>query len=163
MLSINVNISQIFEKYNEEIYRYFYLRTRSKEISEDLASEVFIKFLKSNYDDKKSSIRTYLYIIARSILIDYYYKSKHSGTTKIGIDIDKENLSYSDKDYQTILEDFYFVISLLNREDREIMILRYVNDLSIKEISNVLNLTISNVKVKIHRSLKILKRKVNEK
>lgn len=135
------------------------MRTRSKETSEDLASEVFIKFLKSNYDSRKSSIRTYLYLIAKSILLNSYSSSK----SKEHVHLDFQNISIEEKDYETILTDFQNVIQLLEQDDREIIVLKYVDELKIKEIAKILDLSISNVKVRIHRSLKILKQKVNGK
>lgn len=156
-----MKIGEIFEKHNGEIFRYFYLRNRSKEISEDLTSEVFIKFLNSKYDSRKSSVRTWLFIIARSIILNYYNSS-----SKIipSAEIEDIELISDEKQINNDIDlDVKYLLDLLDDSSREIIILRFIEDLPVKEIAKILNVSYINAKVKIHRTLKFLKQKVNEK
>lgn len=157
----NLSIEDIFKRYSDEIFRYFYLRTYSKEVAEDLTQETFIKLCLGNseFDPTKSSIRTWLYIISRSILLNYSKKEKRRATLDLS---EFEEIIYentNDKD------DIEFLIKLINEmeeHDRDILVLRLVNNLSTKEICEVLQISESNVKVRLHRSFNKLKKIAND-
>lgn len=61
-----------------KIYKYFYYKTRDKQISEDLSSEVFFKVYNNlenkNFDSE--SFKLWIYKIANNQLIDYFRKHK---------------------------------------------------------------------------------------
>jgi len=157
-----LSIADIFKNHNEEIYRYFFIRTSSKETAEDLASEVFIKFIKTidSYDSTKSSVRTWLYLIAKGILINYF--KKESSHKNLGAEIIEDLVSDEDLDQKANISLILVAINGMAEADRELLILRYVNGLKVKEIAEVLNLNYINAKVKIHRSLLKLKNLLND-
>jgi len=70
---------QAFKDYNVDIYNYVYYRSgQSKEIAEDITQDVFMKALryKKSFDKSKSSIKTWLHVIARNLLVDFYKSKK---------------------------------------------------------------------------------------
>lgn len=156
------SIEEIFIKYNQEIYRYFYFRTGSKELAEDLSADTFVKFLKlkNTYNKDKSSIRTWLYIIAKGILIDFYNKNKSNNFVnieKFEVEDNSNNI-----DNKLLLDFLYKSLNNLSKEDRELFILKYINDLDLKTISSILKISYSNVKVRLFRLIKQLKKDLNE-
>ena len=64
-------IAVVFEYYYPKLYRYFYYRVRIKEDAEDLASEVFVKMVKS-IKRQTGNFAAWLYMIAKNTLVDYY-------------------------------------------------------------------------------------------
>ena len=156
---------QLYEKYHQDVFQFIFYMVKSRETAEDLMQEVYIKVM-NNYEkfEGKSSERTWLYSIARNTAIDYYRKQKNW----------KQRLSFnfewgrdSIKDDQPLPEE----VALLNDDiksvykslekctidQKTVLILRYVQDLSIVETAEILNWTVSKVKTTQHRALKTLK------
>ena len=93
--------------------------------------------------------------------MDFYRKkSKESVVTNLEqfeeIIADREVI-ISEVDKKIDLEQIENKLKLLKEEYREVIILKYIEDLSISEISQILDKTKSNVRVLIHRALKTLK------
>lgn len=149
----------IVDKYMEKIIYFIYGFVKRIDVAEDLAQDVFVYILinKEKYDFKYS-LRTYLYIIAKSRAINY---------TK------KENrITYlQDNDYifsEEEIEDVVFnkekskkirkAINSLPEPQNRIIYLVDIEELSYKEICKILNISLSQVKTLIHRGRKKLKK-----
>lgn len=155
-------ITFVFLKYNAEIFRYFYLRTGLREISQDLTSDVFVNYLKSthNYDSNKSSPRTWLYIIAKNILINYYRSENYRKV--VSLEDEEIEDKFQNNERQLYLDHLYKKLNLLSEMERNAFIFKYVNCLSISEIAIIIKKSKSNTKVILHRAMKKLKRIINE-
>ncbi len=149
-------VKKIYILYSKEIYLYIYSICHSKEIAEDLTQETFVKAILSLANSHKN-MRAWLYIVARNLT--YNHLRKHNKEIiKDEIIVEKFNepmdeiIKNEDKRY------LYKTLFKIKSETREILILKYFNGLSIKEISSITNLTEQNIKVIIHRG----KRKVRK-
>ncbi|MFH1838179.1 MAG: RNA polymerase sigma factor [Candidatus Kuenenbacteria bacterium] len=161
---------EIYDYYAPKIYKFIYFKVSSVEDAEDLASQTFIKFLK--YLTKKQKInnlQALLYSIAKNLVIDFYRQKKQVSLFDDKIKdkmIDEksliENLN-STLDLTLEIENIKKALEKLNNEDKEIIILRFINDLSIKEIAKILNKSQNNTKVFLHRALRRLKMIINGK
>ncbi len=121
---------EIGEQY-EKIYRYCYLRVHHREIAEDLTQETFLRFLeRPQYHDQEKALR-YLYVIAKNLCIDEYRKMK---TEPLPEDLpeqeDRENAWLTSITLQS-------AIAALSEEERELILLRYVNEVPISVISEL--------------------------
>ena len=69
---------QLYELYFKPVYRYIYLRTKSKEEAEDLSQVVFIKIFKSigGFQEQNKQPLAYFFTIARNTVIDHWRKKK---------------------------------------------------------------------------------------
>lgn len=161
--------SGIYNLYAEKIFRFVFLKTFSREESEDIASQVFYKFLiyLNNPENKIETLQAFLYQMARNLVIDFYRRKKEQTVElKEGIEnkilIDK--LIDPDKklDEKFELEKIKLALKDLNEDYREVIILYYLEDMSVKEISKVLDRSREAVRILIHRALKTLKEKLNE-
>jgi len=159
------DLKDAFLEYGKQIYGYVYVRCGySKELAEDITQDVFLKAWekRTSYDREKSSLKNWLYIIARNTVVDYYRKNKNRKSVTLDENIfiaqntfDRENESLMKVVLKNLLE--------LNEKEREVLTLRYIQDLEIDEIAEILKLTKTNVKVRIHRALKKLIKHINEK
>ena len=72
------SFEMIYNKYYIPVYSFFRKRLSSKEICEDLTSEVFYSCLKSfdKYDPAKSTVATWIYVVANNKLKNYYRDRK---------------------------------------------------------------------------------------
>jgi DNA-directed RNA polymerase specialized sigma24 family protein len=71
-----MNLSEIYTKHRNEIFNYVYFKYRNKQVAEEIANDVFIKFSKANYNSELSAIPTFLRNIADNLIIDYWRKMR---------------------------------------------------------------------------------------
>ncbi len=163
---------EAYDLYIDQIYRFVYFKVGNKEEAEDVTSMVFLKCWNYIYEGNLGdygTLKPLLYKIARNTIIDHYRKA--SNRESVSID-DVANTAVVIDEKQDPLEeaavsiDFQHVIEnklpQLKDEYREVIILRFINELSIAEISKILNKTNGNVRVLIHRALDSLQQLVKE-
>jgi len=154
--------AEIYDLYVTPIYRFIYFKVATRQDAEDMTSEVFLKiwvYITEN-DHKIDNLRALLYRTARNLVIDSYRKK-----AKQDIAQDSEILNLvEDEKQQSLLANIEIGIEMQNIEKvlrkmkdeyREILILRYIEELSISEIAAVLEKTKGSVRVSVHRALKV--------
>jgi len=160
---------EIYDYYAPKIYKFIYFRVSFIEDAEDLTSQTFIKFLKYLDKEKKiNNLQALLYNIARNSVTDFYRQKKQVSSFDDKIKnklvdeknlIEKLNLTI---DLAIEIKNIKEAIEKLDDNDKEIIILRFVNDLAINEISKILSKSQMNVRVSLHRALKRLREKVKK-
>ncbi len=135
---------------------------RNREDAEEIAQDVFVKAYQSLATFKKESkFSTWLYRIVYNTAISKTRK-KQFGTTDLNYDIVEnyseddinEDLNRLDNNEQKKV--INTVLKKLNPEDHMLVTLYYFKEYSIEEISEIVNISQSNVKVKLHRIRKKL-------
>lgn len=165
---------QFIDFYNahlEKIYRFaFYKTNQNTTIAEDITAEVFLKAYQayqSNTAIKLSS--PWIFRICQNHLVDYYrsFKNKFSEsldetrTEAIGEQTSTHFVQEIErKDSIRILLD---ALKFLTPAQKDVIILRYINDYSVAETAQVLAITEGAVRVRVHDALKRLKSYVNNK
>jgi RNA polymerase sigma-70 factor (ECF subfamily) len=154
-----------YDLYVDQLHRFIYFKVGSREEAEDLCSAVFLKtwnyILESGLKDHKT-LKALLYKIARNLIIDHYRKNKDKETISLDGDsgiqiIDDQQSSVKIMELKTDLIVLETKLPELKDEYREVIILRFVNELSIKEIAEILDKPKGNIRVLIFRALKALK------
>jgi len=154
-----------YDLYVDQLYRFIYFKVGSREEAEDLCSAVFLKtwnyILGNNLKDHKT-LKALLYKIARNLIIDHYRKNKNRETISLDGDngiqvIDEKQSAAKAMELKTDLLVLETKLPQLKDEYREIIILRFVNELSIKEVAEILDKSKGNTRVLIFRALKALK------
>jgi len=159
--------AKFYNEYASRIYRFVYLKVSSPQDSEDLCSEAFFKFWQNS---RKNSIkvdnpRALLYKIANNLVIDFYRKKSR---TELITDPEDDILAkIPDKadinkglDLASDMVKIRDAISKLNSEYQNIIIWRYLDDFSVKEIAQIMEKPEGTVRVLVHRALKSLKKRV---
>lgn len=162
-----IEFQEIYLKYSDKIYKYIYMNTRDPYLAEDITAEVFLKIWKKWKDIKLDFIQALLYKSAKNTLIDYYRKQSNGKKvsleemTEMGIEphYDEDLISkiHKDNNIKVISE----AIKLLPENLREVIILRFADDLSAKDTAEILGITEVNVRVLQYRGLKKLKEVLN--
>lgn len=155
-----MDVAQIFDKHHAEIFRYLLLRVGNVETAEDLCSEVFLRLVRNqqNYNKQKAGIRTWLYVIARNLLLDHYQKSKLREPEPIIVP-EAYVADPADK-----LADIQFILQLMQRlteQERELITLRYINELSVHEIATIHKKTYIATKLAVYRAIAKLSKLAN--
>lgn len=132
----------IYKEFLTPVYRYIFLRIRHKETVQDLTQAVFIKIFKSldkikNFDHPLA----YFFTVSRNTVIDYYRSVKQ--TENLPDDIFLEDTTSKNVNETLNTEaDLKLVkkaMVKLSPEQKEIILLKYFQDLTNKEISQLLN------------------------
>lgn len=157
------SFGEFYDLYVERIYRFIYFKVSSTEDAQDLTSEVFLKVWQ--YINEKNIIKNLnalIYQIARNLVIDYYRKKAKSSINaeetllKNITDTKSEDMQ---KQVHTLIEmqGLEPLLRKLKDEYREVIVLRYIEEYSLKEIASILDKQTGNVKVLLHRAVKRLK------
>ncbi|TDQ41572.1 RNA polymerase sigma factor SigX [Aureibacillus halotolerans] len=157
---------ELYNKYHNDLFNFLYYMVKNKEQAEDLIQEVYIKVLHS-YDsfEGKSSEKTWLFSIARHVAIDWMRKQgrrkEYSGDW-FDLLSTEGALTAPDpqpEDQLLINEEkrkLYEGLNKCNEKHRSVLVLRYLQSMSIAETAAVLGWTESKVKTTQHRALKKL-------
>ncbi len=155
---------QFREKYNlyaKELFRISLGYTRNKEDSEDILQNVFLKFISKERNFKTLADEKYWLIrvtINQSIdFVKSYYHKKIVLNDDIVLRISEKNSNYQ------IIEDIYYYLEKMPKKYKDILILHYFDDLSVIDISRILNISESAVKMRLKRARDYLKRKMEER
>ncbi len=159
---------QLMDHYQEMIYRMVYYRTRAKMDAEDITQDVFFKAF-NNIGTLKSPERFkgWLYQIATNRVWDYYRKKRvRSFFSFMSVDDDAfeqqpeaagEETSEDHLMRKNFWEQVDRLVSNLSRMEGEVFLLRYFDQLGLKEIAQVLGKGESTIKTHLYRAIKKLK------
>jgi len=158
--------SKIYDKYINKIYRFIFLKVNSLDIAEDLCSETFLKGWQVFKEDsnKIENPQAFLYQIARNLVIDHYREK--GGTNFVSpeiVPIVDPNPGVEEKmALSSDIDNIRTALVSLGGEYQDVIIYRYLDDLSISEIAEMLNKSEGAVRVMLHRALKALRATVNK-
>lgn len=150
----------LYDKYYDQIYRYVYRRAGGdKDVTHDLVSQTFMDALShiKSFTWQGYPFSSWLYKIAHNNVIKWYRKANKSHYVPI-----EEARGVSDENRgQEALTDAVIakeqideMMAQLNNDEREILRLKFFEGLSNIEIAEIMDLSVSNIGVKVFRTLK---------
>lgn len=155
---------ELIEKYYPEILRYCIWHAPNRTSAEDAAQETFLKAIRyMNHYVHRGKFRAFLYKIASNTCIDMWRKQKTIKEFPEGMKLEQMQLqmemSYEESGFQEVqaLLDMQRMIRILPEEQREIVILRFGHELTIREIADVTGIPFRTVQSRIRLALKKLK------
>ncbi len=153
--------SLIYQEYGKQIFRFICWRTSDKHLSEDILQEVFLKAWDNikNYKDRNLPIKAWLYKIARNTVIDYYRVKKPLVSLE-EISFNLASLATSSLEKANIKLEFEKAkkaIDSLPEIQKEVIVLKFIEELTNKEISKILNKSEGAIRIIQYRALKKLK------
>ena len=151
---------EAYDRYADALFRYCIIRVRNRDIAKDLVQEAFFKAWTYVTEDKDiEHIQALLYRITRNAIIDLSRKKKESSLEWL-----RESANYDPPDpasyhqHDIIMESQALTyIDQLDEKYRDPIILRYIEDRSIKEIASLLHESENTISVRIYRGLQKLK------
>lgn len=169
--SLKKKFSRIYDQNIEKIYRFVFLKVNSKELAQDLCSEIFLKtwqmFIKTNQskNNKIQNITAYLYQIARNSITDYYRKSKFQTVSIENNPIEVNDIQQNPEKKAILnadLEKIQQELTNLKEDYQNVIIWYYLDNLSIHEIAKIMNKTKPTTRVLLHRALEALRKQVKK-
>ena len=149
-------LSTLVKKSYPFVFRYLYYRSVTREDAEDLTSDVFVRVVNS-IKGQKGYFPAWLISIARNLLTDYYRKRGRLRETSL--DEVEEPFADSDKNTKESLhpDDLRKMLNFLTDEQKEVIILRFIEGNTNEEIAKVMNKSIGAIKALQFRALSALR------
>jgi len=163
--------TEAYDLYIDKIYRFVYFKISDPVEAEDLTSSVFLKtwnYVQQNSITDEKTLPALLYKIARNSVIDYYRKLSNENQISIegeneGVDIEDSKQDLKKKfELDSDMENLREKLNQLKDEYREIIVLKYVDELSNTEIAEILGKSKGNVRILSFRALNALKELMGE-
>ena len=169
---------KIYYYFMPKIYNYFYFRTSDRQMSEDLASEVFMKVYNGLQTKKfnSRSFNVWIYTIARNQLIDYFRKNKKEQAemflTDWQDDDNLQNNSLADDNFiinnSTMLKkEFAFenirlikAMEKLTQLQKNVLLLIFVMDFGYEGVADIMKKKQSTIRGIVFRAVSILKNEI---
>jgi RNA polymerase sigma-70 factor (ECF subfamily) len=152
--------SYIIDRHKAMVYTVALRMLKNAEDAEELAQDTFIKAFNSLKDFKfESKFSTWLYRITYNAAISKLRKNRVeiANIEEVVLPIDEVISTYNGITNLTKEEQKFYItetIKKLKEDDAFIITMYYLKEYSMEEISSMIELTISNVKVKLHRARK---------
>ncbi len=156
-----------YDLYIDKIYRFVLFKIGDSEEAKDLTSAIFLKtwnYIRGNNLVDYKTLKSLIYKIARNAIIDHYRKSNllnrtliNDSASQLEIIDEKQNIMRQ-AEISSDFKDLEIKLMRLKDGYREIIILRFIEGLSIAEIAEILNKSKSNVRVLTHRALEALRK-----
>tara|TARA_B100000686_G_C16483060_1_gene808127 strand:- start:9 stop:617 length:609 start_codon:yes stop_codon:yes gene_type:complete len=161
-------LTKLYGIFREKIYRYVFFKCGNHADAEDITNEVFLRMIQSiaNFRWKGIGFSSWLFKIASNLVIDYYRNKSRSNTESI-----KEKDYIGETNWEQISEfldnrDLFHAIyrdtDNLTDLQKEVVNLRFIADLSLKETAEAMSKNVNSIKAIQHAAIKKLKEKVQE-
>ena len=157
------DFDHVYNSYFTPLFRYLFCQTKNQEVAEDLVQTVFLKVLRQKEINisKKLPPLPYFFTIARNTVIDYWKKKKEI-TADISSVIFSSLFDENDNPQEKLEKELKLLelnkaLETLSYEQKEILTLRFISDLSNKEISGMLGKTEEAIRQIQYRAIKKLR------
>lgn len=155
--------AELYNKYVSKLYRFVFFKVNDTELAQDIVAQTFLKFWELIVKEKRiNEVQAFLYQIAKNLVIDSY---REKSSQPLPLLYDTEDVT----DQALIVEiDLHAQIDsglikkalsqIVNDDYREVLILRYIEGLSISEIAKITDKSTGNIRILNHRALNELKK-----
>jgi RNA polymerase sigma factor (sigma-70 family) len=148
--------SALFERYNRRIFNFLARMTMDRALAEDLTQNVFLRIIKYRNSYREGArFQSWIYQVARNVFSDHYqaHKNKFSDF----VDVEKVSDYLHDPDDNEALDEREKLLqrsmALLSEEQRELLVLTRFQHMKYEDVAVVMDTTVANIKVKVHRAI----------
>jgi RNA polymerase sigma-70 factor (ECF subfamily) len=154
-------LEEIFDSFSPRIYRYAYRLLGDEELAKECMSETFSRFLAALKRDAgpNTYLQAYLYRIAHNWITDYY-RRKVPPTVPLDVELPAGS---ADDPHEWLVgkatnQQLRQALTLLTPDQRQVIVLKYLEDWENKSIADSMNKPVGAVKALQHRGLEALRR-----
>ena len=160
-------LDRLIEQYQHRLYRYLLFLTADRALAEDLFQETWVRVLERGHQyNSKSKFESWLFAIARNLVIDVSRRKKTRSLDELADPESGHPYEPPDERTASVLQllvtrenEHAVQLSLLKIPAyyREVLLLRFHEELGLEEIAAVLATPLSTVKSRLYRGLAALK------
>ncbi|MBQ8608178.1 MAG: sigma-70 family RNA polymerase sigma factor [Bacteroidaceae bacterium] len=164
----------LLERYKDKLYSYIYFIVRNEDLAEDIFQETFVKAIvtiqQGRYTEN-GKFPAWLTRIAHNLVIDFFRQERNENTVsndETEVDL-FNNIKFSEETVEMrmvndqTLKDVRRLMDMLPDNQREVVYMRYYQDLSFKEIAEITGVSINTSLGRMRYALMNLRRLAEEK
>jgi len=165
--------AEIVELFQDKLFRVCFRMLGNRHEAEDIAQEAFVRaYINIHTFDTKRKFSTWIYRIATNLCIDrirkkkpdYFLDAEVAGTE--GLNMYSQIASTEELPEEEVLkmemqDRVQYEISRLPDKYRAVIVLKYMEDLPLQEISDILEMPLGTVKTRIHRGREALRKQLS--
>jgi RNA polymerase sigma-70 factor (ECF subfamily) len=160
-------LGALYDEYHAGVFRFLWARVGERQVAEDLTGDVFLRMLNSLPQYRPMGgipFQAWLYGIARHRLVDYYRQDKNRATTSLeAAPLAADDELGASAERHLTLETVMQALTGLEPAQREVIGLRFINGLSLRETAQAMGRSEGAVKALQHRALAAVRSLVAEK
>lgn len=163
----------LYDQYADDIFRFCFARLRDREKALDATQDTFLKMWNEciKNPEKFSQIenmRAFLYRVARNTVIDATRKKSSlpfsflTGSSDDHSTLEPVEIAHTgpDPEQQTVTAQILEQLEILDIHHREILIMRFVNDMNVNDIADIFQISENAASVRIYRALEHARKKL---
>lgn len=159
----NGNLQQasvLFDRYHKRIFNFLARMTMNRDVAEDLTQNVFLRMIKYRNSYKEGNkFHSWIYQVARNVFSDHY--QMHKNRRNDFVEVERLSDQLQDVNESLLLDEqektLHQSLAMLNEEQRELLVLTRFQHLKYEEVALMMDTTVANIKVKVHRAIQKLR------
>ncbi|MFC7678757.1 RNA polymerase sigma factor [Paenibacillus sp. GCM10028914] len=156
---------ELFDAYNKDVYRTCYYMLRNAQDAEDLCHDVFITVFRQEWRSIEH-IRAWIMRITMNLCLNFIRKNQTKQEKQKQVQWLYDQATTSEKSVDTIVlekaeaAEWGKLLQQLPDKLMAVVTLRFIGDLSMTEIAETLDIPVGTVKSRLHKALKIMRKKL---
>ncbi|MGC9350148.1 MAG: sigma-70 family RNA polymerase sigma factor [Anaerolineae bacterium] len=158
-------LTEIYDTYAAAIYRYVYRKTGDVDTAQDLTAETFHRLLEALHRDAgpREHLSGWLYRVAHNLIVDFYRSKPEDPPASL----ESVNPSVPPSQGEILAREnraarARAALEKLTPLQQQVVILRFLEEMSLREVAQVLNRTVGSIKALQHRAVSSLQRVLEE-
>lgn len=154
-------IGELYQRHVDAIYRYIWARVRETPVAEDLTGSVFLRALEAlpTYESSGKPFLAWLYRIAYARVVDYWRQQERRTEVPLLETLaargpQPDEVLEAEADWERAMK----LVAHLTDDQQDVLILRFIGEMSLAEVAETLGKTLGATKALQHRALAALAR-----
>lgn len=148
--------SLLFDRYHKRLFNFLARMCMDRALAEDLTQNVFLRMIKYRNSYREGArFQSWIYQVSRNVFSDHYQSVKNKKADFV--DVEKMSDRVADQNESAEMDEqeklLHRSMALLNDEQRELLVLTRFEHMKYEEVAVLMDTTVANIKVKVHRAI----------
>jgi len=146
--------SFLFDRYHKRIFNFLRQLSNDTMLAEDLTQNVFLRLIKYRNSYREGNrFQSWIYQMARNVFADHYQANKNKAGNYVDVEKMSDRISDTEESPDEREELLHRSMAKLSDEQRELLVLTRFQHLKYEEVAAMMDTTVANIKVKVHRAI----------
>lgn len=158
------SFTEVYEYLVDPLYRFIFFKIGDTERAQELTSEVFLKCWRelTAKQTQIKHLRAYFYMTARNLVVDFYRQKSGDVPLETAAEVSSTDETVRAVEVRVDSDRVLQVVRRLKSSYQEVILLHYVDRMSLREISHILQKSAVATRVLLHRANQALKREYEQ-